>query len=81
LAIMILNMVPAAVLFTWVYLKTRGSLLLVCLLHASTAVKGYLMPNLPTLTQSAILWIAAVLVVAFGGLATTNSVEIGSSKH
>lgn len=69
IAIMILNMVPVAILFTWVYNKTSHSLFLVCAFHASMATKGYLLPRLPTLTESAILWLTAIVVVGLGGLA------------
>ena len=55
LAIMVINMVPVAVMFTWLYNRTAQSLFLVCLFHASMASKGYLMPRLPTFTESAIL--------------------------
>lgn len=69
LAIMIANMVPVAVLFTWLYNRTGQSLLLVCVFHASMATKGYLLPRLPTLTESAVVWLAALALVALGGLA------------
>jgi hypothetical protein len=68
LAITIHDMVPVAVLFTWLYNKTSQSLLLVCIIHASMATKGYLMPGLPTLTESAILGLGAIAVVGFGGI-------------
>jgi membrane protease YdiL (CAAX protease family) len=75
--IMVLNMVPMAAIFTWLYNRTGGSLLLVCILHASTAAKGYLFPRLPTLTESGLLWIAAILVVGLGGLRRERAGETG----
>ena len=74
--IMVLNMVPLAVLFTWLYNRTGGSLLLVCLFHASTAAKGYLLPRLPTLTETGVLWLTAIVVVALGGLRLARSVPL-----
>ncbi len=67
LFIMVCNLVPVATLFTLLYNRTGGSLLLVCLFHASMASKGYLMPSLPTLTETFILWGAAIMAVLFGG--------------
>lgn len=66
--IMAVNLVPSAVVFTWLFLKTNGSLLLVCLYHASIASKGYLLPGLPTLTEAALLWALGIGIVLAGGL-------------
>jgi membrane protease YdiL (CAAX protease family) len=65
--LMLLSMVPAAILFTWLFNATGGSLLLVCLFHASTAMKGYLLPRLPSQTEVILLWVVAAVVVLRGG--------------
>ncbi|MGE5175115.1 MAG: CPBP family intramembrane glutamic endopeptidase [Hyphomicrobiales bacterium] len=62
IALLVASMVPFTVLFTWLWLRTGGSLLLVCFFHASSAMKGYLLPKLPTLTEVAVLWIVAAAV-------------------
>ena len=63
----LVSMVPAAILYTWVYNNTDGSLLLVWLFHAATLVTGYLLAPLPTLTDKVLLWVVAVLVVVRAG--------------
>jgi len=81
LLLMVLNMVPVAVLFTWLYNKTGQSLLLVCIFHASMAAKGYLLPRLPTLTESAILWLSAIAVVVLGGMKSSSAtVEMAPTR-
>jgi uncharacterized protein len=64
--VMVLNMVPVAILFTWLFNATGGSLLLVVLYHASTASKGYLCPRLPTFTEVILLWAVAAIVAVRG---------------
>jgi membrane protease YdiL (CAAX protease family) len=82
LILMILNMVPVAVMFTWLYNKTSQSLLLVCIFHASMAAKGYLLPRLPSLTESAIFWLNAIAVVVFGGIEISKAeADMGPSQN
>jgi membrane protease YdiL (CAAX protease family) len=66
--LMVINMIPVAIVLTWLFNRTGGSLLIVCLYHASIANKGYLLPRLPTLTEAALMWLVAVLVVMAGGV-------------
>ena len=70
LLVMIVNTVPAAILFTWLFNRTRGSLLMVCLYHAAITNTGYFLPKLPTLTKDVLLWLVAIIVVVAGGLST-----------
>ncbi len=65
---MVLNMVPTATLFTWLYNRTNGSLFLPCLFHASIAAKGYMFPNLHSLTETILLWLVAVFIAICFGL-------------
>ncbi len=68
LLLMLVNMVPAAIVYTWLYNRTGGSLLIVCLFHAASANKGYFLPRLPTLTEAALLWVIAIVIVVAKGL-------------
>jgi len=68
IGLMAVNLVPTTVLFTLLFNHTRGSLLLACLFHASATLKGYLLPRLPTLTETVLLWLVAAVAVAAGGL-------------
>lgn len=59
----IVNTVPVVIVFTWLFNNTRGSLLLVCLFHASIATRWYLLPSLPTSTENILSWLVAILIV------------------
>ena len=76
LLVMIINTVPAAILFTWLFNRTQGSLLLVCLYHASITNTGYFLPKLPTLTKTGLLWGLAIIVVVAGGLSISQEAPI-----
>ena len=69
--LMVFNTIPAAIIFTWLFNRTQGNLLIVCLFHASIANKGYFLPKLPTLTETALLWLIAIVVVVAGQLEAT----------
>lgn len=59
--------IPAAILFTWVYNNTGGSLLPVWLFHASIAIAGYFTPQLPTHTHAVLSWGVAIAIVVILG--------------
>ena len=69
---MVVNTVPSAAIFTWLFNRTNGSLLIVVLHHASIANKGYFLPTLPTWTEAALVWLVAVLIVMAGGLSRSG---------
>jgi membrane protease YdiL (CAAX protease family) len=60
LVLRFINIVGLAFIFTWIYIASEGSLTLVIVLHAATAVGGYLLPPLPSLTGDIILWVLAL---------------------
>jgi len=63
-----LSIVPLAIIFTWVYNSTKGSLLLVWLFHASITITGYFAPSLPTTTEEILSWVVAIIIVIVAGL-------------
>jgi membrane protease YdiL (CAAX protease family) len=79
LLVMGLGMVPAAILFTWIYNRTNGSLVVPVIFHASMAAKGYLFPSLPTITETLLLWVVAAAVMVFAGLGRNQSSTRGAS--
>ena len=64
---MMLNIVGLAILFTWVYNRTSGSVLLVWLFHFSITVTGYSLSKIPTATDEIMSWFVIVLVVLMAG--------------
>lgn len=66
----LLGIVAVSILFTWVALHTRGSLLLAVLLHGSIALTGLLLAAAPlsAVTGPLITLGVALVVVALGGL-------------
>ncbi len=59
--------IPAAILFTWVYNNTGGSLPPVWVFHASIVITGYFAPALPTHTHSVLSWAMAIAVIVTTG--------------
>ena len=80
LVLMVLNTVPTAILFTWLFNRTGGSLLLVCLYHASITNTGYFLPRLPTATGTVIVWLIAVIIVLSRGLSPVFTGELGKGE-
>jgi hypothetical protein len=58
-----------AIIFTWVYNNTGGSLLLAWLFHASTTTTQYVLQIPLTLTDDILRWGVAVFVVGIAGSA------------
>ena len=66
LVVEVLTFVPAAVLYTWVYNNTRGSLLLVTLLHLAEQLTNSFLGTLPTFTDEILTWVVAAFVAIRG---------------
>jgi membrane protease YdiL (CAAX protease family) len=65
-----LTCVPLSVLFSWVYINTRRSLLIVILFHASynltiTATRCF--EDFPDYTLVAVMWVVAATIALFSG--------------
>jgi len=67
LVIAVLNFVPITILFTWVYNNTKGSLLLVTLLHIAQQLTNTLLGLIPSATDEILMWLFAGVVVLFFG--------------
>jgi membrane protease YdiL (CAAX protease family) len=63
----VVAMVQLAILCTWVYNSTGGSLLLAWLFHFAMTVTQYFLAPIPTLTDDILGWGIAVLVVIIAG--------------
>ena len=61
------SIVPLAIIFTWVYNSTKGSLLLVWLFHVSITITGYFVPSLPTTNEEILSWAVAIIIVIAAG--------------
>ena len=64
----VLNFVPVAILYTWIYNNTKGSLLLVTLFHIGQQLSNNLLGVLPTYTDEILIWIAAIVVIIVEGV-------------
>lgn len=64
----VLNIVPVAILYTWLYNNTHGSLLLVTLFHIGQQLSNNLLGVLPTHTDEILVWIAAVVIIIIEGV-------------
>lgn len=56
-----------AIVFTWVYNNTDGSVLLAWLFHASTTITQYFLQTPLTLTDDILGWGVAILIVVIAG--------------
>lgn len=66
--ILMLSIVATAVLFTWVYNNTNGSLLLAWLYHSVFTISGYFLTMPSEITRGAVLWIIVLFLIIFGKL-------------
>jgi membrane protease YdiL (CAAX protease family) len=67
LLVPVVTMVGNAILYTWVYNSTGGSLLLAWLFHLSMTVTQYLLAATPTLTDDLLTWAVALVVILLTG--------------
>jgi len=67
LIVEVLTFVPAAVLYTWVYNNTRGSLLLVSLLHLAEQLTNSFLGTSPTYTDEILILALAILIILLAG--------------
>jgi len=63
----VLNTIPLAILFTWLFNNTQGSLLLVTLFHASLQYSSNFLGTIPSGTADIITWLVAIIVLIITG--------------
>lgn len=81
LFLMVVNTVPTTILFTSIYNRSRGSLLLVCLYHASITNTGYFLPKIPSSTETVLLWIFALILVITGWLSISRDESLKKANR
>lgn len=64
----VVNFIPVAILYTWIYNNTKGSLLLVTLFHIGQQLSNNLLGVLPTHSDEILIWIIAVIIIAIEGV-------------
>jgi len=62
------NFIPVTILFTWLYINTEGSLLLVTLFHASTQYSNNFLGTVPTMTANIATWVVAIITLFVFGM-------------
>lgn len=73
-------LIPAQLIFTWIFIRSRGSVLLMILAHTSIAAIGYLFTSLftgPELTQ--VVWLQAAAFVAMAVIVLLTSKSMRSA--
>lgn len=70
-----LGLIPTAILFTWVFNHTRGSLLLALLFHAAINLTDLFLARTATLPliSPALTWVAALIVIGIGDLSGSQA--------
>lgn len=67
----LIHTLALAILFTWIYNSTRGSLLLVTLFHAAYNTSAIFLPDLETgIAGVVVYWLATIIVILVAGPAT-----------
>jgi membrane protease YdiL (CAAX protease family) len=78
-------MLPVAVLYTWLYNNTQGSLLLVTLFHASGNTAGVFLPIANTLSGSNLgpflLFIALLILTAAAVVASERPAQLSRKER
>lgn len=68
----VVNIVPVAILYTWIYNNTKGSLLLVTLFHIGQQLSNNLLGILPTYSGDILMWIVAVIIISIEGIGSLS---------
>jgi membrane protease YdiL (CAAX protease family) len=63
----VINFVPVTILYTLLYNNTKGSLLLVTLLHVGQQLSNNFLGIIPTMTDDILMWVVAIFLIALYG--------------
>jgi len=77
-AVAVANFIPVAIIYTWIYNNTKGSLLPVTLFHVGQQLSNNLLGQLPTYSDEILVWIFAIAVIILEG---AESFSRRTSKH
>lgn len=64
----VVNFIPGAILFTWLYNNAQGSLLLVTLFHASIQYSNNFLGVVPSETADIVTWLVAIIILFVFGM-------------
>lgn len=67
IALAVIGTIPLAILYTWLYNNTQGSLLLVILFHFGQQLSLNLLGSWPGYTDEILMWVIAIVVVVVNG--------------
>ena len=68
----VIGTIPLAILYTWLYNNTKGSLLLATLFHLGQQLSLNLLGSWPGYTDEILIWVIAILVSAIAGAANLS---------
>jgi len=71
-ALAVVNFIPVAIIYSWIYNNTQGSLLLVTLFHIGQQLSNNLLGALPTATDEILVWIVALVMIIIEGVANLS---------
>jgi membrane protease YdiL (CAAX protease family) len=74
----VVNFIPVAITYTWIYNNTKGSLLLVTLFHLGQQLSNNLLGQLPTYSDEILVWIFALAIIVLEGI---ESFSRRTTKH
>ena len=63
----VINFVPVTILYTLLYNNTKGSLMLVTLLHVGQQLSNNFLGVIPTMTDDILMWVVAITLIALYG--------------
>lgn len=68
----VVNFIPVAILYTWIYNNTKGSLLLITFFHIGQQLSNNLLGTLPTYSDDILMWIIAVVIIGIEGVGSLS---------